>query len=411
MRILRSNDRLAFGPMAFAVAISVSVAVTIALGIATAPASGAGDFGDLFFPLALSNFAGPYRQAPTAVPPTATQPPPSRTAAPTATGTATPTEGPSATPTLPGEAVSHSAGAGTIILQIGWTATDQAGEVWEEMNGTPYFTLYGDGRLIAGHELLDRKQNLYVGQVEEYFIQRWLRTLKYGVDFGSLKEVYENPRGSKPIIHVYSDSGAGRNRVEIRGFRNWEDHDAPGEPDQQRVKALAALVRDMEAHVTARLLEPYDAEWYTILAQRTHPQMLPDPPRWQGPVSPFAIAFAAPTAASNYVDKVVGHKFVDADLGKEVKDIVVPVADSTWVFYNRAAEFTAGGRSHAVGARQEVPGGSLFLPRDKYDFWYRSDAGSGRPPYPFASPIGERLEWRYDPLFRDRLPSRLQQRE
>ncbi len=386
----------------------LAIATIAALATATAPVAGQGAYTDLYMPLAMSGSEmlsgqGEPPFVPTLVPPTVTS---TSTPLPTATNTLPPTDGPTATegplptPTLPGAPVTYPTDPDTIVMQIGWTATDQIGEVWEEMNGTPWFTLYGDGRLIAGHTLFDRKQELFDGQVDDYRIQLWLRHLTYDVGFFTLKRVYAHPRSTKPILHFYVNTRGGYRRVSLQGFRRWETHEAPDEPDRANVVMLAQFARSLEEYVADRLENPYSPTWYTILAQKVNPKMLDTAPRWQGKVNVAAIAAAAPTAASNYVDKVVGHKFVKADLGKEVQDYVVPFADEMFPFSNRAGYFSAGGRHHSVGARQEVPGGSQFLPDQDRSFWYRSDPGSGRPP--LADILEERMFRLREHLFSDR---------
>ncbi len=371
-----------------AVATVAAVSFAAAVWLTGCPTADAA-YSDLYFPQLLDRHEGQYPDAPTAVPPTETSVPTVPTAAPTGTNTAgpSPTQSPPPTPTLPGAEVRYPTTPGTIVMQIGWTETDQPGEVWEEMNGTPYFTLYGDGRLVAGRKLLDRRHDLFDGHVDEYVIQSWLRRLTYDIKFFHMREEYEHHRGSKPVMHVYVCTTGGENWVRLRGFINWEEYEEPDEPDRFRVNMLTEFVRDIEEYSAGHLEEPYVAEWYTVLAQRTNPQMLPGKlPRWSGSVNVHAVAAAAPTAASNYVDKVVGHKFVSGDVGKQIDDFVTPISEAQWMFYNLAAEFSAGGRSHAAGARREVAGGSVFLPEEKRDFWYRSDPGSGRPPYLLTEP-------------------------
>jgi len=89
---------------------------------------------------------------------------------------------------------------------------------------------------------------------------------------------------------------------------------------------------------------------------------------------------------------VVGHRFVDTETGLEVQSLTIPLATQWFSFYKRAMEFKAGSRPHAVGARREVPGGSMFLPQMpnaggwaggvdiRRSYWYRRDAGSGSCP-------------------------------
>jgi hypothetical protein len=79
-------------------------------------------------------------------------------------------------------------------------------------------------------------------------------------------------------------------------------------------------------------------------------------------------------------NRLPGHLFVDRGIGRQAWDVVQPVADARWTFYSRAAIFAFDGVHYAVGARQEVPGGSRFLPEDLLGRWYRADEGSGEPP-------------------------------
>jgi hypothetical protein len=135
---------------------------------------------------------------------------------------------------------------------------------------------------------------------------------------------------------------------------------------------MVGFARHLEEWGRANLTEPYRPEEYTLIVQHQNPNLLPEAPPWPS-IALRALAEAAPTAASNYVDHVPAHKFVGAVFGRELLAIVLPEAESTWGIYNRAAEFDEGGRHYAVGIRQEIPGDSLFLPGVKRTNWYRRD--------------------------------------
>jgi hypothetical protein len=391
---------------------------------ATAPTAQAAGTA-IHLPLSLQRFGAPFANAPTVRP--VTQSPTAAatatSAGPTATLTpyASPTLGPTPTPTLPGNAVEYPTDAKTIVLQIGMTNLDDPGAVWEEMNGTPWLTLYGDGRVITQHTLdpskagYDRAQTLYVGTVSEYTIQLWLRTLVYDVGFFGLKDDYVHGRGSKPEVHVWLNATGNSKRVGLRGFFSFERYRAAEFPaDKDKIMALVALVRSLERDVRSTgaypITQGYEPECYTIIAQKSEgADYLADPPRWDGSVNVAAIAEAAPTAASNYVDKVPGHKFVDAALGSEMRALVLPVAEKWFPLNLRASEYLAGSRRHVVGIRQEVPGGSMFLPllpnaggwaggTDlRRSYWYRRDAGSGScailPGRPLAGDARDTRAW------------------
>ncbi len=142
-----------------------------------------------------------------------------------------------------------------------------------------------------------------------------------------------------------------------------------------RISAVIQVIRMMEGWVNDNLSEPYTVTDYTIVIQQEKYVDVGFPlPKWPHGLNLRAVADAAPTAASNYVDRVPGHYFANETVGKEIRDIVVPEADVTWAGENRAAMFAQGGRNFVVGARQEVPGGSLFLPDQERNHWYRRDS-------------------------------------
>jgi len=250
----------------------LAVGATISLWTAPGPTVEADEPG-VFLPFGARHFDGRYVPALTAVPqePTATA-----TDAPreTPTPSASPTDGPTPTPTMPGTAVEYSHEPGDIVLQIGTTDTDEISSVWEEMNGTPLITVYGDGRVIAAHGLKGNlDQELFEGRISEYTLQLWLRVLVHEVGFYQMKDDYQHPRGSKPEIHVWLDTmerSKGK-RTSLRGFFEFERRGAPdGEPDEARIQALVQFVRAVEAAVQGTddgaALDPFTPECFTILA-------------------------------------------------------------------------------------------------------------------------------------------------
>jgi len=371
-----------------ALVLAVS-AVILAWAANPEPAAAAGS--DIYLPICMRSFAGPFPDPPTVAP--ATQEPdtatPTEAVGPTEPPSPTPLPSPTPSPTPLGPPIAH-AEDDTIILQIGRTSTGGPGAVWEEMNGTPWFTLYGDGRVIAGRKMNDVTKPLFEGHVDEETIQGWLGELVYGVGFLELQEDYVHGFEAKPEVHIYLDTEADKHRVSLRGFPYFERRGAPDYPeDEASLKRLTSFVRTLEASLQAELgdvvAQPFEPECFTVLAQdNRHSPILPDPPKWEHSLSIMPIARAAPTAASNYVDRVVGHKFVDGELGASVQAYIVPIAEYWFPLENRAAEFVVGARHHTAGARKEVPGGSLFLPNNVNDgrgwFWYRRDAGSGSCP-------------------------------
>ncbi len=335
----------------------------------------------IHLPLSVKDFAGPY---PTVQPYEGTRAP-TRTVRPTRTNRPTATTGPTATPFLPGEPVEHPTNRSSIVMQIGWTATNQVSSVWQQMEGTPWLTLYGDGRLIAGHNLIRREQRLYEGQVTEFDIQRWLRHLAYMIGIFQMEDEYDHTLATKPEVHIFVNVDGGYKRVTIRGYDYWLERKAPDFPGASGVKRLAEWIKNLEGEAQILATEEYQPREYTILAQQLRPNpILPEAPHWpHSYISIEAVADAAPLAPPSPVDRLVGHMFVDGDTGKEIWDIVVPVADQQFPLDNRSAQFESGGRHFGVGARQEVPGGSRFLP-DYYRHWYRSDIDQPEPPEPLG---------------------------
>lgn len=326
---------------------------------------------DLYVPLNVSRFEGPYPTA-RALPsytPTRTQTP-----LPTLTPSITPTPGPSPTPTLP--PVGHPDDPETIILQVGWSDTNQPGHTWEEMNGTPFFTLYGDGRLIGGHVLFNWRQRLYEGRVDEAQIQDWLRRLTYGIGFFRLEAEYEHPDYTKLDAHVYvryGPGGADYGRVSIGGFTEWLSDEVPYQPDVEAVKQLAEFVKELETFSDANLVSEHYPEHYTVLSMEVN-RYLPSPPEWENELDIIAISDSAPRRrGGGYVHGPPGHLVVDSEQGLELWDYVTNDARRDWPGLNQAAEYLAGGRRFVVGVRQEVPGESPFLPAALREEWYRKD--------------------------------------
>jgi hypothetical protein len=389
--------------------------VTIVLSAVAVATVGGRDVGiaradgpPIFMPVSVRHFDGPFAPAETAGPgaPTAaatTVPTARPTEGPTDVPADTPTppptatDGPTPTPTLAGTAIEYNADPKQIVLQVGVTDTDEVSAVWEEMNGTPWFTVYGDGRVIAGKVLDPRAnldQELFEGRVSEYTLQVWLRALVNDIGFYGLKDDYQHSRGSKPEVHFWLQTAqypSGK-RVSLRGYlmmerRGTEEFGAAAD----RIAALVRFGRALEAAAQgggdANLGDPFQPVCYTILAQKHNVEYVQGAPRWEGKVNVGAVAMAAPTAASNYVDRVVGHYFADGTVGREMQSLIVPVARQWFPLYRRAAEFTVSGRPHGVGARQEVPGGSWFLPQMpnpggwaggvdiRRTYWYRHDTG------------------------------------
>jgi hypothetical protein len=147
------------------------------------------------------------------------------------------------------------------------------------------------------------------------------------------------------------------------------------------------VIRGIETDLTSGTVlpsaTPFAPDCYTVLAQQMYgfEDLASQFDSWEHELNVRAIAEAAPTAASNYVGKVVGHRFVEGNLGLQIRDAVRPQWEFWFGAENMAAPYSIGGRPYAVGARQEVPGGSRFLPNEGFDtrgsFWYRRDPGSG----------------------------------
>jgi hypothetical protein len=318
--------------------------------------------------------------------PTPTLRPPTRTPRPTNTPLPTDTPGPSPTPTLGGEDIPHSSDPYAIVLQLGWTDmfSGQFTDVWEQMNGTPWVTVYGDGRIIASKGLPNREQDLLVGHVDEYYLQLWLRTLAYDVSFFDLpQDSYVHPSNPKGHLRVFAEVDAGYKRLDIAGMSSFERRPPPEGPNMPilRLQGVISFARTLERWVNDNLSEPYAAEGYTLIAQEEKYQKPSFPlPRWTHKLNIKTIADREPTPKGNSPDKPPGHETLDKATGEEVRAIIIPEADKVWISENRAAMFAYGGRNYVVGARQEVPGGSQFLPDDFRAKWHSGGILPPRPP-------------------------------
>ncbi len=314
--------------------------------------------------------------------PTPTQRPPTRTPRPTNTPLPTDTPGPSPTPTLSGEEIPHSTDPNAIVLQIGWTDfySGQFTDVWEQMNGTPWVTVYGDGRVIASKGLPNREQDLLVGRADEYDIQLWLQKLAYEVGFFDFpQDSYVHPSNPKGHLRMYMEVDAGWKRLDIAGFTTFERRPPPEGPNMPvlRLQGVIQVARNLERWVADHLSEPYAAEAYMLIVQEEK-YIKPEVPlpRWTHKLNIKAIADREPTPRGNSPDKPPGHEALDKATGEELRAIIVPEADRLWISDNRAAMFTYGGKNFVVGARPQVPGGSLFLPDEFRSKWH---AGSPAP--------------------------------
>jgi hypothetical protein len=364
--------------------LTLGFAASLALWAALAPpAQGARSTGPsqnpeikVYLPAAIKKASFPRVHAnPTATATRPGGPRPTDGPTPSRTPVASSTPVPSATPA--GGYVAYPNGADDVVMQLGITETDQPSGVWEEMHGTPWFTLYGDGTVIASTVLPDPAQTLYVGHVDDDQIQVWLRELVYGSLVYSMpndgQELVHPGSLGKPVLGIYVNTTGGREKlVEIPGFMHWERRPPTDHPYLAAVVRMVGFMRHLEEWGGANLTELYEPEEYTLIVQHQNPNLLPDAPPWPS-IALRALAAAAPTAASNYVDHVPAHKFVGATFGRELRAIVLPEAETTWGIYNRAAEFDEGGRHYAVGIRQEIPGNSMFLSSVKRTNWYRRD--------------------------------------
>jgi hypothetical protein len=334
----------------------------------------------IYLPASLKRAGFPRVSPPTTVAPSNT---PFSTVAPTSTGP-TPTRTPENTitptprPTTGGGHVGHPDGS-EIIFQIGYTESDEISETWEEMNGTPYFTLYGDGRVIIQQAIPDAEKDLFEGRVDEETVQTWLQEMVYGVRIYNIADDADlGHPGSlgKPVLHVYvNTTGGGGKRMRIPGFIHWRQREVREHPFNASIQRLMGLMRELDTWAETEATVPFEPESYTLIVQWAWPELLTTAPPWEGP-SVRHIAFAAPTAQSNYENHVPGHKTLDSEQGPEYEALVRPEWERSWVIYNVAAEFKLGSEYFDIGVRREVPGGSMFLPDVTRRDWYRRDVGA-----------------------------------
>jgi hypothetical protein len=271
--------------------------------------------------------------------------------------------------------------ADTIVLQLGRSETSQPGEAWEEMNGTPYLTLYGDGRLIASRYLFGFDQTLYETRLDEEQMQTLLVPLHFDIDVFRLRSLYSHPRNSQFVGHLFLRFGQGESefkQVRVTGMTRWRREDLPpdGVEDGERIKQLVDWMYALEDDLTVALDEPFAVERYTIIAHEVLPSG--NAPAWPLALDIKAISDSAPlrTAEGN-VHGPPGHRFVDGEQGDPIREATARDAKANHPGQNFAAAYTTRGTSNhvVVGARSEVPGGTLFLPDRVYDRWYREDGG------------------------------------
>jgi len=294
--------------------------------------------------------------------------------------TVTATPGPSATPeptplpTRDTRRVSYPTDPAVIVLQVGQSETEQDGPAWEELNGTPYLTVYGDGRVIAARRLHAAVEVLYEARVDDAQLQAWLVPITYDVQLFTLGERYDHPDTDHFAGHVYVRFGpddAQFKRVSIGGLRRWLQDPLPAVPDAERVRLLAARLVALE-DFTAALDAPYAPEQHTVIAHEINGTGAA--PNWPLALDIAAISNSAPLRpVEGHPHGPPGHLVVDGALGAEARRVTVADAKRDFPGFNFAARYRVGGRYYVVGARPEVPGGSLFLPRRLHEQWYRRD--------------------------------------
>lgn len=366
--------RVPFARAAAGIALA-AVAATAAAGDARTPAAAqpAGPIvGRVHLALVLRDGPGPGGFVP---PPTsAATPGPSPTASatpePTATATATRTPAPTADP----RRVAYPTDPATIVLQVGQSETEQDGPAWEEMNGTPYLTVYGDGRVLAARRLHAAVEALHEARVDDARIQSWLVPITYDVQLFTLAERYDHPDSDHFAAHVYVRYGPDeeqRKRVSVGGLRRWLEDPLPDVPEAGRIRLLAERLVAL-GDFTTDLDDPYAPEAYTVIAHEINGTGTA--PRWPLTLDVLAISNAAPLRPSGgNPHGPPGHRVVDAALGAEVRATTVADARRDFPGFNFAARYRVGTRYVVVGARPEVPGGSLFLPQRLHEQWYRRD--------------------------------------
>lgn len=357
-------------PLSRALAAAAALAaVATAVGLAPAPRGAAApraDEGRTFarLPWAMRGPAAPYRSVPTAAM--------SPTAGPTATP-APPTATPTATPDP--RRVDAPTDAETIVLQIGRTDAEDQGIAWEEMSGTPYLTVYGDGRVIAFRRLFSYDQTLHETRVDAAQVQAWLVPLVHDIGLAGLAARTNHPADSRFAAHLYLRHGPATDdwtRVSIGGLSYWLEGELPDLPDAARIRRLAAFIAGLEPFTTA-LDTPYAAAEYTIIS---HEMAGTGAPSWPLRLNIKKISDAAPIrTGEGYIHGPPGHLVANAATAQPVRDLTVRDARERFPAHAFVATYRASGSPNvfAVGARPEVPGGSRWLPERTYDRWYRKD--------------------------------------
>lgn len=345
------------------------VAAALAAALAGAPRGAAApraDEGRSFarLPWAGRGAAGPYRSLPTAaVSPTTG---PSATAGPP---TATPT------PTPDPRRVDAPTAAGEIVLQIGRTDAEDQGIAWDEMSGTPYLTVYGDGHVIAFRRLFSYDQTLYETRVDTATVQAWLVPLVHDIDVGTLPARTNHPVESRFAAHLYVRHGPAAGdwtRVSVGGLMYWLEGELPDLPDAARIRRLAAFVAGLEPFTRA-LDAPYAPTEYTIISHEMAGTVAPN---WPLRLNVKKISDAAPIrTGEGYIHGPPGHLVANAATAQPVRDLTVRDARERFPAHAFVATYRTAGSPNlfAVGARPEVPGGSRWLPERTYDRWYRKD--------------------------------------
>jgi hypothetical protein len=306
--------------------------------------------------------------------PTATTP--SGTARPTGTNTPPATLTPPPEPTLGGGRVEYRNTPSQIVMQIGFTGSDEPDMTGEELNGTPWFTLYGDGTVIVGHEILDNEQPLYTVKVDDAQMQLWLRELVHGVRIDLFAaQPYSHPAGiGRPTLHVYLDSTELTHGVHITDFTRWEREPVLEHSHNTAIRRLIALARNIEAWAEVTATDVYVPQAYTLLVRKPEVPVLPGgQPPWTG-LDIRPIAARAPRAGAVNIGLLPGHHFTDRAEGEALRALIEPEWRRSWSVYGLSAEFRLGD-VYWIALRKEVPGQSYFLPSDKRAQWYRRDDG------------------------------------
>lgn len=354
---------------------ALAVGVLVLMGLSGAPpaassplAADVRSFARL--PWAIRGPSAPYRSAPTS----AVQPTLGPTRTPLPTFTALPPTA-TATATADPRRAAYPTDAAQIVLQIGRTDAEDQGIAWEEMSGTPYLTVYGDGRVIAFRRLFSYDQTLYETRVDDAQIQRWLVPLHYDVKIFDLEARYNHPDESRFAAHLFMTFGTGEKdwkRVSIGGLNHWVEGDLPPDPAAARIRALASLILGLEPF-TKVLDEPYAAGEFTIIS---HEIAGTGAPTWPLRLNVKKISDAAPLrTGEGYVHGPPGHLIATAATAQPVRDLTVKDARERFPAHAFVATYKTSGSANlfAVGARPEVPGGSRWIPERTYDKWYRKD--------------------------------------